>query len=554
MWCLPLDFAGSDRQDQRSCARRVARQHWGDGLQQGSDIDLTEPTIEETVSRSTPDLRRALVIGLYEEQHEPLLRWARLLTTSDAAAEQLEREAFVKFYGSLHDPVMPDDAARQVRRALFEVARSGVRRNTPQRWQNDVIAPAENATPIDVGVLLVRGVHQLAARQREGIVLRHYGRLSDSQVARELGATLGSTRTHLRRATARLDGLVATLAGEDAELRHVLPLAFDAYAAQPVAEPDVPKLVAMLERHDRLKAVRRAVVAGGALLLALVFAMRAGVAHEVGMRQKQSPEHRPKTTRPLPLPVAPKSVDNGKTSAPTGHGNSTSNGASSSPSAGSSNGSGSSSVNAPSSGSQTGTGSGTGSQSGGNDPVTVGPVAAQQGFWAAGSENSGPSGRQRWQIFGQAPAGATITMSSQWGNAQTTATAEGYSAIVEIRNAPKGVNFPLTVSCGGCGDVTLQIYKYTNPAQPLDETTLSETEPVLLSTTNGTGFIVGGYVPQGASLVTLTTSYGVRTFRVSGDVWGGFIDFPNAAHGATFNASITSDATSAPLSVTLTRP
>src|SRR5262249_14218863 len=148
----------------------------------------------------------------------------------------------------------------------------------------------------DVGVLLVHGVQQLAARQRECIVLRHYGRLSDSLVARELGATLGSTRTHLRRATARLDGLVATLAGDDAALRDVLPLAFDAYVGRPVGAPEPQKLVSMLERHDRLKAVRRTVVAGGALLLALFFAMRAGVAHNVGLRDKQKPVHQPNTT------------------------------------------------------------------------------------------------------------------------------------------------------------------------------------------------------------------------------------------------------------------
>lgn len=477
------------------------------------------------------------------------MRWARLLATSEAAAEQLEREAFVKFYGSLHDPVMPDDAVREVRRAMFEVARSGVRRNTPQRWQSDVIAPAESATPIDVGVLLVHGVHQLAARQREGIVLRHYGRLSDSLVARELGATLGSTRTHLRRATARLDGLVATLAGEDAELRHALPLAFDAYVARPVAAPDVPKLVAMFERHDRLKTMRRAAVAGGALLLALFFAMRAGVAHDVGLRDHQMPVHQPDKT--LPIPVTPKQVVGGNNNGPTAN---ASNGTPASGNVSASNGSGSGAPISGAAGQGSQTGAATGTPSGGNQPVTVGPVAADQGFWAAGSENSGPSGRQRWKVFGQAPAGATITMTGQWGHAQTTATTDGYSAIVEVRSAPKGVNFPLTVSCSGCGEVTLQIYKYADPAQPLDETTLSETEPLVLNAPGATGFVVGGFVPQGASLVTLTTSYGVRTFRVSGDVWGGFVDFPGVAHGATFNASITSDATNTPLNVTLTRP
>jgi DNA-directed RNA polymerase specialized sigma24 family protein len=523
-------------------------------LQQGSEIDLTEPTVEETVTRSAPDLRRALVIGLYEGEHERLMRSARLLANSEAAAEQLEREAFVKFYGSLHDPVLPDGAARQVRRALFEVARSGVRRNTPQRWQNEVIAPAENATPIDVGVLLVHGVHQLAARQRECIVLRHYGRLSDSLVARELGATLGSTRTHLRRASARLDGLVATLAGEDAELRAVLPLAFDAYAARPVGAPDVPKLLAMFDRHDRLKAVRRAVVAGGALLLALFFAVRVGAARNVGLRDKQKPVHQPDIT--LPVPVTPKPMVGGSQNPASDRG---ANGSSANAQA----------PGTPAARGSTGTGNsgpvpadpglGPGTQSGGNN-TTVGPVAAQQGFWAMGSQNSGPSGRQRWDIYGYAPNNTTVTLTSEYGHAQTTATGEGFHALVDIHNAPKSAVFPLTISCPGCGVITLQIYKYTNPEHPLtaDPDGLGETEPVVLSSTTN-GFIVGGYAPAQASLITLTSSYGVRTFRVNGGsslptMWGGFIDFPNASHGATFNATITTDVNSAPLEVTLTQP
>jgi len=350
---------------------------------EASEIDLTEPTVEEAVPSRARELRRALVVGLYEAEHDNIMRWARLLAPSEAGAGELERDAFVRFYGSLHDPVMPDDAPRQVRRAMFEAARTGMRRNTPQRWQSDVIEPAENSAPVDVGVMLVRGVHQLAARQRECMVLRHYGRLSDSQVARELGATLGSTRTHLRRATARLDGLVATLAGEDAELRHALPLAFDADASRPVPAPDVAKLVAMLERHDRLKALRRVVVAGGALLLALFFAVRAGAAHDVGLRHKVRPERQPHTAvplkpRPKPAIAAIANTPHTRTQNDAGSASAGRVGAQSS------------------SGVATGSGAASGSQSGNPTAPPSGgtvyaPVAATQTFWAAASEHAGPS-------------------------------------------------------------------------------------------------------------------------------------------------------------------
>jgi hypothetical protein len=133
----------------------------------------------------------------------------------------------------------------------LHVGRERTRRNTAQRWQHDVVDTAVTSAR-DVDAILVDAVHHLAAKQRECIVLRHYARLCDSQVAREVGGTVGSTRTHLRRATARLNGLITMLHGEAPAPEAMLRRAFVNHADRPVSAADRDALCDALARHDRV--------------------------------------------------------------------------------------------------------------------------------------------------------------------------------------------------------------------------------------------------------------------------------------------------------------
>jgi RNA polymerase sigma-70 factor (ECF subfamily) len=58
-------------------------------------------------------------------------------------------------------------------------------------------------------VALVAALRALPARQREVIVLRHLAGLSEPEVATQLGLSLGTVKTHLRRAKQTLRGTLS---------------------------------------------------------------------------------------------------------------------------------------------------------------------------------------------------------------------------------------------------------------------------------------------------------------------------------------------------------
>jgi hypothetical protein len=167
--------------------------------------------------------------------------------------------------------------------------------------------------------------------------------------------------------------------------------------------------------------------------------------------------------------------------------------------------------------------------------------------------------RQRYDILGNSPDNADVTVSWHGHTVRPRVAGDGFTTMIDLKSADNGELVPVTITCPGCGTITLQLLKSGNSVDPIGaEGTLAETEPQL-APENPAGFIVGGYAPSNAKVVTVTTAYGVRTFRVNGGaglptMWGGFIDFPDVAHGASFAATITTDDPhTAPLDVTLTR-
>ena len=130
--------------------------------------------------------RRDEIVALYRELGPELTRWARLLV-GDAQAARCVREAFVRLYSGA-DIVLIDDPVHEARIALFSVARS-YRTSTRKR---DRRQPDPNVPPA------IAALQQLTARQRECVVLRHYGGMSEGQTARIIGISIGSVRTHYR--------------------------------------------------------------------------------------------------------------------------------------------------------------------------------------------------------------------------------------------------------------------------------------------------------------------------------------------------------------------
>lgn len=151
---------------------------------------------------------RSWLEELYRAHHQRLVRLARVLTGDDAVADELVQEAFAQAHRSLVRPRAGAELA-YLRRAVINRAHGHHRHLRVVR-----AVPAEPpayADAAETGVLaadrrreVVQAVRALPARQRDCVVLHYYEELTDVEIARTLGISTGSVKTHLHRARATL--------------------------------------------------------------------------------------------------------------------------------------------------------------------------------------------------------------------------------------------------------------------------------------------------------------------------------------------------------------
>jgi RNA polymerase sigma-70 factor (sigma-E family) len=155
------------------------------------------------------DGRAMTVEALFERKYRPLCRLAHLMLGDRDAAEQVVMDAFVEIFsrwGTIRD-VSKADA--YLRRSVVNGARSTLRRRSLEARANalfhgrsqSTVPPALEASP-DPAVL--QAVRQLPHRQRAAVVLFFYEDLSEAQIAEILGCTVGTVKSQLSKARAKL--------------------------------------------------------------------------------------------------------------------------------------------------------------------------------------------------------------------------------------------------------------------------------------------------------------------------------------------------------------
>ncbi|MFH9106119.1 SigE family RNA polymerase sigma factor [Streptomyces albus] len=152
-----------------------------------------------------------LTFTSYVEARGPvLLRTARSLTANPSDAEDLLQTALTKTY--LAWERIEDHRALDgyVRRALVNTRTSQWRRRKVDEFSCDELPepdplpapdPAEQQAVRDA---MWRAVLKLPARQRAMVVLRYYEDLSEMQTARVLGVSVGTVKSAVSRALAKL--------------------------------------------------------------------------------------------------------------------------------------------------------------------------------------------------------------------------------------------------------------------------------------------------------------------------------------------------------------
>jgi RNA polymerase sigma-70 factor (sigma-E family) len=155
---------------------------------------------------------RAQYEAFFVRHHRELARLAFLLSGDGPSAEDLTAEALLAAWQKWSAIQEMDQPFAYVRRILVNMAASRVRRLEAERRRGVLLAAAErNVTSgSDPGVAVdVRAaLLQLPVRRRACAVLRHAFDLSEAEVARVMGISVGTVKSQTFKAMAQLEEIL----------------------------------------------------------------------------------------------------------------------------------------------------------------------------------------------------------------------------------------------------------------------------------------------------------------------------------------------------------
>ena len=150
--------------------------------------------------------------ALYQAHYGSLVRLAGLLLGDVGMAEEVVQDAYVSVSRARLDD--PGKALAYLRRSVVNGARSRIRRLVLARRHSAVEPPgevpsAEHAlVEAETRRAVMGALRELPRRQREVLVLRYYGDLSESEIAAALGISNGAVKAYASRGLAALSPLL----------------------------------------------------------------------------------------------------------------------------------------------------------------------------------------------------------------------------------------------------------------------------------------------------------------------------------------------------------
>ena len=154
-----------------------------------------------------------VLTALYTAHYRELVRLAAFLTSDRDNAEEVVQDAFVKVHGSWRGLRELDKGEAYLRTAVVNASRSRLRRRqVAARHRPDPLRDMASAESLALEVVqreaVQEALHRLPRRQREAVVLRYYGDLTEAQTAAAMGCSVGSVKSHTSRAMAALRPLL----------------------------------------------------------------------------------------------------------------------------------------------------------------------------------------------------------------------------------------------------------------------------------------------------------------------------------------------------------
>ena len=168
----------------------------------------------ETISVEAEEL----VVELFRTEGRSLVRLARLFVDDRDAAEDLVQEAFLRLARHAGRIDAIERAPAYLRSIVLNLARDHNRRGLVSLRHHAASGRDVDVVEDAVGDRLVRSeeharvldaVRRLPPRQRDCVTLRYFEEMGIDRIASTLGISANSVKTHLQRAMASLDRLLA---------------------------------------------------------------------------------------------------------------------------------------------------------------------------------------------------------------------------------------------------------------------------------------------------------------------------------------------------------
>ncbi len=144
------------------------------------------------------------VTELYSLHYRALVRLAALLVRDTPTAEEVVQDAFVAMHEAWQRLRDAEKALAYLRQAVVNRSKSVLRHRTVVDKNLQKAAPDMPSAEHGALVLLERhavvaALRDLPDRQREAIVLRYYGDLSEAEIAATMGISRGAVKSHTAR-------------------------------------------------------------------------------------------------------------------------------------------------------------------------------------------------------------------------------------------------------------------------------------------------------------------------------------------------------------------
>lgn len=143
---------------------------------------------------------------LYERRHADMVRFAAFLSGDVVAAEDIAQEAFARVFDAWDRVTDHERMDAYLKATVVNLVHGGRRkRDAADRASVPhlrVVASAEDDVIDGIGRdRVLAAVAALPLRQRACVVMKHWMRMTETEIADALELSVGSVRTHVKRGT-----------------------------------------------------------------------------------------------------------------------------------------------------------------------------------------------------------------------------------------------------------------------------------------------------------------------------------------------------------------